>query len=376
MRRNTILAFLAATLVVMPCMAQKRKASTRKKTTPVAKVNENTKFEEMLNATQKVMFIDSVVVDKQDFLKAYQLTTDAGIVSTYNQFFNSSDQPYATVYVNQLGNKCWFSNDGRLYTSDKLDGQWSKATQLEGLGQFQRTNYPFVLPDGRTLYFAAICEEGLGGLDIYVSRYDSEADKFLLSENIGLPFNSEANDYMYAIDELNGIGYFATDRQQPEGKVCIYTFIPNDKRITYSDSNDDEEVIRSRARIDRIADTWDDGTLRNETLQRLQRLSEQKKNTKGNDFLFIVNDDITYTKPEQLKNATNRQQAKKLSDMQKKLMELGKEIDKMRLYYATKASADEKNTMHNEIQGYEKQYMQLKRDIKQLEKDIRRAELQ
>jgi hypothetical protein len=32
---------------------------------------------------------------------------------------------------------------------------------------------------------------------------------------------------MYVVDELNNIGYFATDRRQAEGMVCIYTFIPN-----------------------------------------------------------------------------------------------------------------------------------------------------
>ncbi|MFR3186749.1 MAG: hypothetical protein ACLTOV_01045 [Phocaeicola sp.] len=43
---------------------------------------------------------------------------------------------------------------------------------------------------------------------------------------MGMPFNSPYNDYMYALDDFNNLGWFATDRFQPEGKVCIYVFAP------------------------------------------------------------------------------------------------------------------------------------------------------
>lgn len=92
---------------------------------------------------------------------------------------------------------------------------------------YKSVNYPFMMPDGTTFYFAATGEESIGGYDIFVTRFDSESGSFLKAENIGMPFNSTANDYMYAIDEFNDIGWFATDRSQPEGKVCIYIFIPS-----------------------------------------------------------------------------------------------------------------------------------------------------
>ena len=243
MKKSILYLLLIAAMLTTPASAQKRKKPVKKnKPAPVVVVEENTKFEEMLDATQQIVIIDSVVVDKQQFLQAYKLSSEAGAVTGFNQFFKSEEQPYSTVYVNQMNNKCWFANDGRLYTSDRLGKEWSEPTPLEGLGQYQRTNYPFMLSDGTTLYFAAISSEGIGGLDIYVSRYDSESGTFLLAENIGLPFNSDANDYMYAVDELTNIGYFASDRRQPEGKVCIYTFIPNQKRLTYSTEEYDEEI--------------------------------------------------------------------------------------------------------------------------------------
>lgn len=35
---------------------------------------------------------------------------------------------------------------------------------------------------------------------------------------------------MMVIDEAKQLGWFVSDRYQPEGKVCVYLFIPNDNR--------------------------------------------------------------------------------------------------------------------------------------------------
>lgn len=381
MKKYRILILMAAALMAIPMTAQKRKALVKKKKVVPVVVEpskEEVKFEEMLGATQQIMFIDSVVVKKQELLNFYRLTSEAGAISGYNSFFRSEDQPYSTVYVNQLGNKCWFANNGQLYTIDKLNGQWSEPLPIEGLGRFQRKNYPFMLTDGLTLYFAAISDEGLGGLDIYMSRYDSESGKFLLAENIGLPFNSSANDYMYAIDEFNGIGYFATDRRQPEGMVCIYTFIPNQKRITYTADDFDEETIRSRAKIDRISDTWGDGQKRSEALSRLTGTIQQKKKpqNKQGSFTFVVNDDLVYTRLSDFHNTDNRERMNKLSTMKKNYQELNERLEKSRAYYATKANVSERSELRAEILSYEQEYYQLEEDIRQLEKTIRYTELQ
>ena len=377
MRKSRIIFILLAALLALPCGAQKRKAPARKKVaTPVVEpTKEELRFQEMLETTQQIMFIDSVVVDKQNFLEAYRLTSEAGTVSGYNKFFHSEDQPYSTVYLNQLGNKCWFATDGHLYTSDMIGHQWSEPMPLDGLGRFQRTNYPFMLSDGTTLYFAAISDEGLGGLDIYVSRYDSESGKYLIAENIGLPFNSSANDYMYAIDEMTGVGYFATDRRQPEGKVCIYTFIPNQKRIVYSTDEMSQDSIRSLANIDRIADTWGDGALRADVLDRLNNAGRKPREVKKNEFMFIINDDIVYTSIKEFKDAGNGERVGQLNKMRKAYNELGAKMEKMRTYYATKANATERKELQAEIKGDEQEYYQLESDIRQLEKAIRYAEL-
>ena len=44
------------------------------------------------------------------------------------------------------------------------------------------------------------------------------------------PKERKASEDMLAIDEFNQLGWFVSDRNQPEDKVCIYIFIPNDIR--------------------------------------------------------------------------------------------------------------------------------------------------
>ena len=76
--------------------------------------------------------------------------------------------------------------------------------------------------------------------------YDADSARFYKPENIGLPYNSTGNDYYCIINEFDSIGWLVTDRRQPEGKVCIYTFVPSTSRTIYDDVNmDDNKIERS-----------------------------------------------------------------------------------------------------------------------------------
>lgn len=331
-------------------------------------------IDDKLASTQEIIFVDSVVVNKSEFLNAYLINPEAGTLKSYNQFFKSDAEPYSVVYQNELGNKCFFSQKGNLYTSDMIANQWSTPAILEGLGHYQRLNYPFMLSDGTTFYFAAISDEGLGGLDIYMSRYDSESGSFLKAENIGMPFNSEANDYMYVIDETDSIGYFATDRRQPEGKVCIYTFIPNQTRRVYSTDDFDEETILNRAAITSIQDTWGDGEGRKRALARIEQLRNGAKVKKSSsDFRFVVDDNHVYTSLADFRHADNPNRVKQLLEQQKKYVQQENELDKTRRYYA-KASSSERQSLRTEILDKEQALQRMQTSIRQLERIIRQTE--
>lgn len=257
--------------LAIPVSAQRHK-KTQKKVEPPTEQTE--RMTQMTMATQRIMFIDSVVVEKKDFLKAYHLSAETGRIAPYSTFFPKQDSQ-AFTFMNALGNRCFYTdNDSTVYTQERLQHQWTNADSLPGINSdrlLQQVNYPFMMPDGMTLYLAAKGTESIGGYDIFMTTYDAAEGRFLKPENIGMPFNSTANDYLFAIDEYNQLGFFASDRNQPDSLVCVYTFIPAKKYLTYDESQYTPEQIASYARIDSISMTWDDKLALQKAVKRLKQ---------------------------------------------------------------------------------------------------------
>ena len=370
LRKITIL--LLAILLSLPMAAQKRKRNTRPKPAPVVEEpQEDPRITNMREMTQQIIIVDSIVVNKDQFLASIRLSSECGQLMNTGAFFRNQLQ--GTLYLNEMGNKVYFSQpDGhqqQLYTADKLGNEWSKPQPLQGLSEgIDEASYPFMLTDGLTFYFAGKGEESIGGYDIFMTRYDSRSGSFLKPENIGMPFNSEANDYMYAIDEANRIGYFASDRRQPEGKVCIYIFIPSDTRKTYDNSKYTEEQIRNFADIASIADTWGNGTERKAALDRIK----SKYATHDIPGQLVSTGDAASAIEFHSKEANSLYQ--KLLKEQNALDIVNSSLDMLRQKYH-KANASERNSMKSEILKLEEQALQLNASVKQLTKATRNAEI-
>ena len=368
-------------LLTLSATAQKRKAP-KPKLTP-EQIEHQAKLERMTENTQRILFIDSVVVPKAQFLSAYCLAPEVGQVARYQEIFNSLQQPDAYVHVNELGSRCFLSlaptdTTMQLYKSDNLENRWSRPQQLKGInddGLFQRVNYPFMMGDGQTFYFAAEGGDGLGGYDIYVTRYDAEEDQFLHPVNIGMPFNSEAYDYLYVIDEYSNLGWFATDRNQSSDSVCVYLFLPPTSRRTYTAEGLDIEEIAPYARIDRIADTWTDDAARQEALTRLQDISKRRhQKTDDHEFTFVVNDDVTYTRLSEFRAPGSSRLFQELQSLRQQYQRLATALDKARDYYV-QAAQDERDELRSEILASERTQSQLQRQIHDTEKTIRNSEI-
>ena len=370
LRKITIL--LLAILLSLPMAAQKRKRVVKPKPAPVVEEpQEDPRITNMREMTQQIVIVDSIVVNKDQFLASIRLSSECGQLMNTGTFFRNQLQ--GTLFINEMGNKVYFSQpDGhqqQLYTADKLGNEWSKPQALQGLSEgIDEASYPFMLTDGLTFYFAGKGEESIGGYDIFLTRYDSRSGSFLKPENIGMPFNSEANDYMYAIDEANRIGYFASDRRQPEGKVCIYVFVPQDTRKTYDNSKFTEEQIRNFADIASIADTWGDGTERKAALARIAT----KYAAQGMPGQLVSTGDAASAVEFKSKEAKALYQ--KLLKEQNSLDIVNSRLDQLRHKYH-KANASERSKMKSEILQLEDEALQLNASVKQLDKATRNAEI-
>ena len=257
-----------------------------------------------------------------------------------------------------------------------VGGQWTSPHKLDELDGDDAQNYPFMLSDGITLYYAAQGEESIGGYDIFVTRYDMDEKKFLYPENLGMPFNSPANDYMLAIDEFNQLGWFVSDRNQPENKVCIYIFIPNDIRKVYDANIYEEDELCRLALIHSIAETWGDKEAVAQARQRLQAaLSAPKVVKKQKDFEFVIDNRNTYTLLNDFKSPEARN---KMAAWQKSRTQLDKsrqQLQNLRDRYATGNDA-QRQTLSQQILQLEAQCQKAEAALHAEAKTIRNLEIQ
>lgn len=347
-------------------------------------LREVAKAKSKMIATEQVVFIDSLILPANEVFKGIFLSEECGKVFSYPDYFNREGSEESSVFLSQMGNQIYFSApdaDGQLtlYSSELLGTQWSAPEPLEGLSELEDTHqsYPFMLADGTTLYYAAQGSESMGGYDIFMTRYDADDHSFLTPENIGMPFNSPANDYLYIVDEFLNIGYFVTDRNQAADSVCIYTFIPNEARRIYNTSIYTTDQLRDYARINSIRQTW---RTEDEAREALARLEEAKKSSdKQTDGTtgsrFIINNNTIYHSANDFRSEDSRKQYQWWMESKMQLQQLQERLETLRLQYAH-ANAGERDNLRSQILTLEEKERSLTATIHKQEKQIRTIENQ
>ncbi len=99
--------------------------------------------------------------------------------------------------------------------------------------------FPVLSADRRSLYFSARRKDSAGGYDLYESVW-SEADSCWSEPvNLGFPYSSVDNDYLYMNTDDGRYTVFASDRGCTKDSVCVYVleyeFAPQQQRITDSE---------------------------------------------------------------------------------------------------------------------------------------------
>ena len=338
-----------------------------------AELSEIRKKARMFKSVEKVAVIDSFVVSKGRFLEAYKISATSGKL-LLNEAGNGS------IYENEMGNKRIISEmkDSvmQLFTQIKLLDGWQEKEPIESLNDDNNVNYPFLMGDGITLYYASDGEGTLGGYDIFVTRYDSEENTYLRPSNIGMPFNSSANDYMYAIDEFHNLGWFVTDRNQPADTVCVYVFVPNESKVNYNYETTDPEIIKDVATLRSIRTTWTDEEQVRNARQRLATLKyAAKEEIRKVDFHFIIDDSATYTNWNDFLSKEAKETYRKVVQKIKDKAHFEKTLNQKREEYSN-TNADGKKKLEPSILDLEKRIPQLNDEINQLIIETRKLEIQ
>ncbi|MEA4905662.1 tetratricopeptide repeat protein [Petrimonas sp.] len=302
------------------------------------------KLKRLINRTEDIQIIDSLVVPKSDFLSAYKLSASAGSLQPMSRFFRNQPNNNQVLFLNERQDKIYYpQNDSgsvlgsSLYTMEKLMDTFGNEKRLsESVNQNGDQAYPFVMPDGLTLYFSSTGHGSLGGYDLFVTRYNLATNTYLTPNQLNMPFNSPFNDYMMAIDEEKGIGWFASDRFQPKDSVCVYTFIPSSE-VTLLES-EDEPHLANRAKISSIKDSWKPNVDYAALLQRSHATTAPQEAAQRRDFTFVINDEKTYYTLSDFKNKVARSLYYQAIQLENKLERLESDLSEKRNQIASSSN--------------------------------------
>lgn len=339
----------------------------------------NSLYRTMLPATAKVMFVDSMVVAKADFLAAIPIDSEVGRL-TARQTGTNAQGGCQMQYQDGFGDRRIFAagdtTGTTLWSQTRLGSAWGQPVRLAGISgeDYMWQDYPFLSTDGTTLYFSAIGPGSIGGRDIFMTTFDADKGEWYKPENYGLPFNSTANDYLLVIDDVDTLGWLVSDRFQPQDSVCIYTFVPSGLRQDFTNDGLSTSQLEHYAAIRSIRDTWAFGS-RSEALVRLRTLAARRKAKSGmaaGGMRFVINNGRVVTSPSQFKKAESRRLYAQIEELDAMIAKTERELESLRSAYHRQA---EQQTAHQIIDA-EKQQARQREDLRALTLRVRVLENQ
>ena len=142
---------------------------------------------------------------------------------------NSVEYSVKNPSISSDGKTLYFSSDmpGGFGNFDIYRGDIDEngnINNVENLGQTVNTEgqemFPFI-GDKNNLYFSSDSQLGLGGLDVFFTK---EVDgKWASARNVGIPVNSNADDFAFSMNEATGEGFVSSNRSGGKGSDDIYS---------------------------------------------------------------------------------------------------------------------------------------------------------
>lgn len=370
-----LIALLALSIPV--ANAQRGRARAKKTSAAAVETPAQKLFNTMLPATAKVMFIDSIVVGKDEFVSKIPLVDAAGKLSAKR---SDSKTMLLGQYENDFADRrlCAVGDTAGTSLHDQVllgDG-WSNPTRTNGIDEddYPFQNFPFLCTDGVTLFFSAKGDNSIGGYDIFMTTYDSDKGEWYEPQNYGLPYNSTANDYLLAIDDLDSLGWLVSDRYQPEDSVCIYTFVPTYPRLDLTSEDLTHAQLEHYAKLTAISDTWEFGNRQEALARRKRMLANATAKQDNKTMAFVINDGHVARSLSDIRTEAGRNLYKQLQELHTLQQATQARLNTLRQTYAA-AEMSKKKTMTGEILQLEKDLLQQNADVKLLEKKIRKHEL-
>lgn len=144
--------------------------------------------------------------------------------------FNSSDYSSAHPTLTNDGKIMVLSSDQPggfggmdLYMAKWEGGDWGVPINIgDQLNTSGNEVFPYIEPTSNDLYFSSNLHVGLGGLDIFRARWNEKTKTWSHPVNVGLPLNSNRDDFGIITNSDFSEGYFTSNREGKDDD--IYSF--------------------------------------------------------------------------------------------------------------------------------------------------------
>jgi tetratricopeptide (TPR) repeat protein len=192
----------------------------------------------MLKYLYQPTIVDKKIVSASDFYSSISTASPNGaFVPKPNDLKTSIDKKESdasTIFfpVNpQVGDRVFYSSYGSTTSQGKdifvierlADGFWSKPKNIgDPINTTFDEDFPYLAPDG-TLYFASKGHYSMGGYDIYRSVFNSITNTWSEPENLGFPFSSPFDDFLYVVNPDNTLVSFVTSRNVMPDSLEVVT---------------------------------------------------------------------------------------------------------------------------------------------------------
>lgn len=133
-----------------------------------------------------------------------------------------------SLYAPDWNDVLYYSAEGPSGTRDIMmtmldDTVWTVPVPVEELSDPSSDEiYPILSPDGKTMFFASDGLYGVGGYDLYKSVWDDQRKRWSAPQNMGFPYSSPADDFLYVESEDGDYVLFASNRECSMDSVYVY----------------------------------------------------------------------------------------------------------------------------------------------------------
>ena len=169
-----------------------------------------------------------------------------------------------------------------IYATHLTDSLWSVPTLInEQMTSSSDEIYPMFSPDGQSLYFASKGLYGMGGYDLYVSNWNSETNDWDMPVNMGFPYSSPYDDFLFVNTEDGKYSIFASNRECGRDSVTIFVLEYDSMPVRKAVTDVDElralaslNPARDHSRIDNYAAVPDEGQQDESTKRYMDKMRE------------------------------------------------------------------------------------------------------